>query len=363
LTRARSIDPGFDARGVYIASLDLGLANLDETSGRRVGATLLERARAIPGVRSVALSTMLPLGGGGLGLGPIKVAGREPPGGQDGGWREDWNVVTPGYFATMGIPLVRGRDFAESDRAGAGDVAILNEAFAAALFPGQDAVGRTLTTDDRVVTIIGVARNAKYRSLGESQRSFIYVPFGQRYMGRTSLLVKTTTASAVTSVASPIRRLVQEVDARLPVLRQQTMEEQAVTSLFPQRVALYVSAGLGTVALLLALLGIYGVTAFSVSQRTREIGVRVALGAQSSHVLGLVLRQGVMLAGVGVVAGSLTAVGATRLIASLLYGVPPTDVVAFGGAAIALGLAAVVASWVPARRAARVDPIVALRNE
>jgi predicted permease len=363
LTRARTIDPGFDARGVYITSLDLGLANLDETSGRRVGATLLERARAIPGVRSAALSTMLPLDGGGLGLGTIKVAGREPPGGQEGGWREDWNVVTPGYFTTMGIPLVRGRDFAESDRAGAGDVAILNEAFAAALFPGQDAVGRTLTTDDRVVTIIGVARNAKYRSLGEPQRNFIYVPFAQRYMGRTSLLVKTTTPGAVTSVASPIRRLVQEMDARLPVLRQQTMEEQTATSLFPQLLALYVSGGLGTVALLLALLGIYGVTAFSVSQRTREIGVRVALGAQRSHVLGLVLRQGVALAVVGVVMGSLAAVGATRLIASLLYGVPPTDVVAFGGAAIALGLAAVVASWVPARRAAGVDPIVALRNE
>ena len=363
LTRARSIDPGFDARGVYIASVDLGLANLDETAGSRVATTLLERARAIPGVRSAALSAMLPLDGGGMGLGTIKVAGREPPGGQDEGWREDWNVVTPGYFATMGIPLVRGRDFAESDRVGAGDVAILNETFAAALFPGQDAVGRTLTTDDRVVTVIGVARNAKYRSLGEPQRNFIYVPFAQRYLGRTSLLVKTTTPGAVTSVASPIRRLVQEVDARLPLLRQQTMEEQTATSLFPQRVALYVSGGLGKVALLLALLGIYGVTAFSVSQRTREIGLRVALGAQRSHVLGLVLRQGVVLAVVGVVVGSLAAFGATRLIASLLYGVPPTDVVAFGGAAMALGLAAVVASWVPARRAAGVDPIVALRNE
>jgi ABC-type antimicrobial peptide transport system permease subunit len=241
-------------------------------------------------------------------------------------------------------------------------VAILNEAFADALFPGQDAVGRTLTNDDRVVTIIGVARNAKYRSLGEPQRNFIYVPLAQRYMGRTNLLVKTTTGAA-SSVAAPIRRLVQDVDARLPILRQGTMEEQTATSLFPQRVALYVSGGLGTVALLLALLGIYGVTAFSVSQRTREIGVRVALGAQRSHVLGLVLRQGVVLAVVGVVVGSLAAFGATRLIANLLYGVPPTDVFAFGGAAVALAGAAVVASWIPARRAARVDPIIALRSE
>jgi ABC-type antimicrobial peptide transport system permease subunit len=181
-------------------------------------------------------------------------------------------------------------------------------------------------------------------------------------MGRTNLLVKTTTGPA-SSVAAPIGRLVQDVDARLPILRQQTMEEQTATSLFPQRVALYVAGGLGTVALLLALLGIYGVTAFSVSQRTREIGVRVALGAQRAHVIGLVLRQGVVLAVVGVVVGSLAAFGATRLIANLLYGVPPTDVVAFGGAGLALALAALAASWIPAQRAARVDPIVALRSE
>ena len=361
LTHARSIDPGFDPRGVSIASLDLGLANYDSASGRRVAATLLERARAIPGVRSASLSTMLPLDGGGLGLGPIRVAGREPPGGQDD-WREDWNVVTPGYFATMGIPLVRGRDFADSDREGGGDVAILNETFAAALFPGQDAVGRTVTNGDRVVTIIGVARNAKYRTLGERPRNFIYVPLAQRYMGRTNLLVKTTTGAA-SSVAAPVGRLVQDVDARLPILREHTLEEQTAMALFPQRVALYVSGGLGTVALLLALLGIYGVTAFTVTQRTREIGVRVALGAQRSHVLGLVLRQGVVLAAVGVVVGSLAAFGATRLIANLLYGVPPTDVIAFGGAALALAVAAVAASWIPARRAARVDPIIALRSE
>ena len=363
MMRARTIDPGFDPRGMYIASLDLGLANHDETSGRRVAATLLERARAIPGVTSATLSAMLPLDGGGLGLGTIKVAGREPPGGSERGWQEDWNVVTPGYFATMGIPIVRGRDFAESDRAGAGDVAIVNESFAEAMYPDQNAVGRSLLVDGRTVTIAGVARNAKYRALGEAPRNFIYVPLGQWYMGRTSLLVKTTTDLAAARLAEPLRRIVQAVDARLPIVRQQTMAEQTVTSLFPQRVALYVSAGLGTVALLLALLGIYGVTAFSVSQRTREIGVRMALGAQRPHVLGLVLRQGVVLAGVGVLVGSLAALGATRLLAGLLYGIAPTDVIAFAGAAAALGVAAVMASWVPARRAARLDPIIALRSE
>jgi hypothetical protein len=196
LSHARSIDPGFEPRGVHIASLDLGLANYDSSKGRQVVATMLERARTIPGVRTAAMSAMLPLDGGGLGLGGIEVAGRPAPDPRRG-WDVDWNVVTPGYFATMGIPLARGRDFADSDHDGTGDVAILNETFAAALFPGQDAVGRTVTNDDRVVTIIGVAKNAKYRTLGERPRNFIYVTLGQRYMGRTSLLVKTVGATAV----------------------------------------------------------------------------------------------------------------------------------------------------------------------
>jgi len=169
--------------------------------------------------------------------------------------------------------------------------------------------------------------------------------------------------AGTTALAAPIRRIVADVDPALPILRQQTMNEQTVTSLFPQRVALYVSGSLGVVALLLALLGIYGVTAFTVAQRTREIGVRVALGAQRTHVLGLVLRQGIVLAGIGVTVGSLAAFGATRLIGSMLYGVAPTDVVAFGTAAALLACAALLASWLPARRAARVDPMIAIRSE
>jgi predicted permease len=359
LTRAQNIDPGFDPRGVHIASMDLGLATYDSLTGRRVAATVLERARAIPGVQSVALAAMLPLGGGGMGLGGIQVAGRTPPD-ERAGWREDWNVVTPGYFETLGMSIVRGRAFSESDRAGTGDVAIINETFAAALFPGEEAIGRTMSNAGRVLTVVGIAKTAKYRSLGEAPRNYIYVPFSQRYMGQTHLLVKT---SGTTAVVAPIRRIVADVDPALPILRQQTMEAQTAMSLFPQRIALYVSGSLGAVALLLALLGIYGVTAFSVAQRTREIGVRVALGAQRAHVLGLILRQGIVLAGIGVTVGSLAAFGATRLIGSMLYGVPPTDLVAFGIAAGLLGFAALAASWIPARRASRVDPIIALRSE
>jgi predicted permease len=357
LSAARSIDPGFDPRGVYIASLNLDLANYDSTTGLRTVSTMLERVRSTPGVQSVATAAMLPLDGGGMGLGGIQVNGRRAPNGEP--WDMDWNVVTPDYFATLAIPIVRGRAFSETERAGS-DVAILNETFAAALFPGEDAVGRLVMNDDRPLTVVGIAKDAKYRTLGEAPRNYIYVPLSQRYMGRMHVLIKT--AGAV-PVATAMRRIMAEVDPALPILNQQSMVEQTRVSLFPQTLALYVSGGLGGVALLLALLGIYGVTAFSVSQRTREIGVRVALGAQRSHVLALVVRQGVVLAGIGVVVGSLAGFGATRLISSLLYGIAPTDLVAFGGAAALLAAAALVASWIPARRASRVDPVIALKSE
>ncbi|MGE5744457.1 MAG: ABC transporter permease, partial [Gemmatimonadota bacterium] len=360
LAHARAIDPGFEPRDVYVASLDLGLAKYDEAQGRRVADAILDQVRGVPGVRAAALAAMLPLDGGGLGLGDITVAGREPPD-RRRGWDADWNVVTPGYFAALGIPLVRGRDFAPTDRVGSADVAILNEAFAAALFPGEDPVGRSFTNEGRSVTVIGVARNAKYRSVVEAQRNFVYVPLSQQYLGRTNVLIKMSPGAMAPGAA--VRGIVAGVDPALPILRQGALAEQTATALFPQRIALLVSGGLGVVALLLALLGIYGVTAYGVVQRTREIGVRVALGAQRSHVVTLVLRQGLVLAGIGVTAGALVALAATRLIRGLLYGVGSTDVVALGGAAALLALAALVASWVPARRAARLDPVIALRSE
>ena len=359
LVHARDIATGFDHRDVALAALDLQLASYDSVRGPQFTQRLLESAARLPGARSVALSAAVPLDGNGLGLGGIEVAGVETPKGRDG-WDMDWSVVTPGYFATLGIPIVRGRDFDDGDTPGRAEAAIINETFARALFPGQDPIGRTMRNGSRTLTVVGVARDAKYRTLGEDPRNFIYVPLAQRWFERLTLMVKTEPGAEPTAA---IRKLVADLDPALPILRQGSLEEQIGTSLFPQRLALWVAGTLGTVALLLALLGIYGVTAFSVAQRTREIGVRVALGADRARILRLVLRQGVVLAVLGVVIGAAAAAGVTRLVRGLLYGVPPTDAIAFGGAAIVLSLAALAASWIPARRAAAVDPVVALRSE
>ncbi|HSA56400.1 MAG TPA: ABC transporter permease [Gemmatimonadaceae bacterium] len=359
LVQARAIDPGFDPRGVQIATLDFNLANQDEEAAQRFAATLLERAAMIPGAEGVAMSRMLPLDGGGFGLGSIEVPGRPAPD-PERGWIADWNIVTPGYFDVMRIPLVSGRVFNDADRAGATDVAIINQTLAERIWPGEDPVGKTFINDERPVTVIGVARDAKYRSLGEPKRGFVYVPLTQRYHHAMSLLVRGVPGAAL---AAPIRRLVAELNPALPILSAQTMETHAAIGLFPQRIALIIAGSLGAVALLLAVLGIYGVTAYGVARRTREIGIRIALGSPRVRVQRLVLRQGVVLAGIGVTLGLVAALAVARLLESLLYGVPGTDPLALGGAAVVLVLAALAASWIPARRAARVDPVVALRTE
>ncbi|MHB1223390.1 MAG: ABC transporter permease [Gemmatimonadaceae bacterium] len=359
LTHAREIDPGFDPVGVEITSLDLALAGYDDATGPGFARTLLERARAIPGVESAAFSAALPLDGGGMGLGGISVPDRTPPD-QRRGWNADWNVVTPGYFDVMRMGLVSGRGFVDTDREGAADVAIINQTLAGWLFPGDDAVGRSFRNDDRTVTIVGVARDARYRTLGEEPRGFVYVPLAQRYMSRTTLMVRT--APGVT-VAATVRKLVADLDPALPLLDQTTLADYTAASLFPQRVALWVAGSLGGIALLLAVLGIYGVTAYGVTQRTREIGIRIALGSPRGRVLRLVLRQGVLLAAAGILVGFAASVAVTGLLRGMLYGVPPTDTIALVGAAALLLLAALAASWLPARRAAGVDPMQALRSE
>jgi predicted permease len=360
LVRARTLDPGFDPRDVTYATIDLQLANLDSSRGGALVDALLARSRAMPGVEAATTSAMLPIGGGGLGLGGITVPGRRPPNPEHDSWDADWNVVSPGYFGVLRMMLVQGRDFTVADRTGAPDVAIINETLARRIWPDGNPVGRTFRNDGRTVTVIGIARDAKYRTLGEAPRGFVYVPLAQRYFTRASLVIRTTPGVRVDAA---VRRLVAELAPALPVLDQRTMVEHTAISLLPQRVAAWVAGTLGVVALLLALVGVYGITAYSVAQRTREIGMRVALGATRRRVLALVLRQGIGLAVVGVGIGSLLALGATRALAGLLYGVHPLDALAFAAAGLLLVGAALAASWVPSRRAAAVEPATALRHD
>jgi predicted permease len=368
LQRATEIDPGFDPHGVELASLDLSLAGYTADTGRVFMRGLIQRVRELPGVQSATLAAMVPLGGGGLGLGGLAVPGVQPPNGRRF-FDADWNVVTSGYFAAMKMALASGRDFTDADREGSPSVVIVNETAARRWWPGQDAVGKTLLQEEgrpgapgamRTLNVIAVARDSKYRSLGEDPRSFVYAPAQQQYMSRTTIVARSTQGQRL---AAEIRKLLASLDPNLPIVTAQTLDDYAALGLVPQRVAASVSGSLGIVGLLLAAIGIYGVTAYMVSSRTREIGIRVALGAQRGDVVRMVLRQGMLLALAGIAIGLTLAAGVSRLLGSLLFGVGPTDPLAFGGSAVLFCLIGLLACYLPARRATAVDAMEALRYE
>jgi predicted permease len=359
LVRAQAIDPGFEVRGVHVATVDLRLVNHTDETGRQFIDRLVSRAASLPGVESAAMGRMVPLTDGKMGLGPVIIEGRPAPGrGPNEGWDPGWNIVTPAYLDLMRIPLLKGRGFTDQDRAGSPAVAVIDETLATRIWPNEEAVGKSFRNGDRTVTVIGITRDAKYQSLGRPNDGFIFVPLAQVYDPSMSLFVRSTAPMAL-----PIRRLVAELDPALPILSSQSMEEHAMLGLFAQRVAVWVAASLGGVALLLALIGIYGVTAYGVAQRTREIGIRIALGSSRGNVLGMIVGQGMRLGAIGVALGVAGALAATRLIETMLFGVSGTDPIALSAAGAVLLGAALLASWIPARRAARVDPMVALRQE
>jgi macrolide transport system ATP-binding/permease protein len=370
LQRAADIDPGFDPRGIELAALDLSLGGYTNETGRVFASELIERVREVPGVQAAALSAMVPLGAGGLSLGGLSVPGVRPPQGRRY-FDADWNVVTPGYFAAMKMTLTAGRDFTDRDRDGAPFVIIVNETAARRWWGTHDVVGRTLLqqdtrqgppSDDRMLTmtVVGVARDSKYRTLGEEPRPFVYVPIQQQYMPRTTIVARSTHGQRL---AADLRKLLASMNPNLPIVTAQTFDDYAALGLIPQRVAASVSASLGIVGLLLAAIGIYGVTAYMVTSRTREIGIRMALGAQPRDVVGMVLRQGMALALIGVAIGLVLAAGASRLLGSLLFGVGPADPLAFGGSALVFCLIGLAACYVPARRATEIEATQALRYE
>ncbi|HET8772928.1 MAG TPA: ABC transporter permease [Thermoanaerobaculia bacterium] len=362
LQRAATIDPGFDPRGVELASLDLALGGYTDATGPLFARQLLERVRATPGVESASLAAQIPLGLGGMGLGRLMLPGGDP---ERDAIRTDWNVVEPGYFRTMRTPLLRGRDFTAADDARAPWVAIVNQRMAHQLWPSQDPIGKTLVqvrgpADKQTLTVVGVARDGKYRYLGEEPAPFIYVPLQQQYQSQTTIVARSTQGQRL---AGELRALLASMNPSLPIVTAQTLEDYAAFGLLPQRIAASVSGSLGIVGLLLAAMGIYGVTAFLVTSRTREIGIRMALGAQQADVIRLVLRQGMRLVAIGVVVGVALAAGASRMIQSMLFGIGPADPVAFVAASLAFLLVGLCACLLPARKAMSIDANEALRAE
>jgi len=361
LQSANNIDPGFRVDRALTVPINLGLLRYKETDGNNFYRSLLARVEAQPGVERASLVRFAQLG---FSYAQFQVfpEGRQEKDGE--GTSTGFNVVGPNYFKTMETPLLRGRDFTDADRKGAPEVAVLNETLAGMLWPGEDAIGKRISVsgpEGPFLEVVGVARDGKYRSLGETPHPYIYQPLLQSYDPRMTLVVRTK--GEPQSVAGVVRQQIHALDANLPIADVKTLRDQLDLSLFPSRVAAWTLGGFGVLALLLAAIGIYGVVSYSVAQRTREIGVRMALGAREKDVLRMVLGEGFLVIAIGLALGLLLAVAATRVIAGFLYGVGATDPITFVTVPLLLGIIALVASYIPARRATKVDPLAALRYE
>lgn len=363
LANAARIDPGFDPEGVEVALLDASLLHLGDGEARELFGQLVEAAEALPGVERVSLVDRPPLALGGPSRREVSVPGHltvlGPAAGEEAP-RIAASVVGPGYFELMRTPLLEGRGFEDADREGTAAVAVVNQEMAARFWRGASAVGRSFVLDGRTVTIVGVAGDGKYGSLGEAPRPFFYLPFAQQPRPRMHLLVRRATAA---EVGPALAALVERLEPDLPIVLSTPLRRLIGLSLLPQRIAGAAAGVLGAVGLLLASLGVYGSVASTVRQRRREIGIHLALGAQRREVVGLVMREGMVLAALGVLVGALAASGVLRLARGLLFGIGAGDPLTYAAVATLLGVATLAASYLPARRAAAIDPISTLRTE
>jgi predicted permease len=353
LVNARSIDPGFDTQHVLAVTLDPGVLGYSHEEGEKFYAQLLNQVARLPGVRSASLTSFLPLGTASAGT-LVNPAGQPIPAGGSG-TPMPFMSVGPGFFQTMGIPVLRGREFARQEE----NVVVINHAMAQRFWPAEDPVGRYLGVGDGQFLIIGIVKTGKYQSLGESDQPFLYMPL--TYRPRQTLLVQAQDDPQ--SVLASVRGEIYALDPNVVPLEFETMREYMALPLFPVRAVGLLLGASGLFALLLAIGGLYGVIAYSVSQRTREIGVRMALGAGKDKILRMVVTRGLQLTAVGAAIGVAVAFAVTRVLSSMLYGISPTDASTFCAVFVAMLLVAFVASFVAARRATKVDPMVALRYE
>ena len=366
LQQLQTMNPGFDPQNALTMSFDLGLQGYDRGRGQQFYRQLTERVQTLPGVQSAAVANYIPLSLNYNGR-SIVVEGQPAERGENAPTSMNASVG-PRYFETMRTPLVQGREFTNQDTADTELVAVVNETFVRRLMPHlsspSDAIGKRIafgSASGPFWRIVGVARDGKYFNIAEEPRSFTWTPMTQDYSSLGILTVRTQGGSE--ALLGAVRKEVQALDSNLPLFDVKTLNEHMRLALFPPKIAAMVLGVFGIVALLLSAIGIYGITSYTVAQRTHEIGIRLALGAQLTDVLRLVLSQGLKLTLIGAVIGLIGAFVATRAITSVLYGVSATDPLTF---LIVSGLligVALVACYVPSRRATKVDPLVALRNE
>ena len=365
LEKLKELHPGFDERNVLLFSVNPSMVGYKDSQVAGLYERLSEHIKAIPGVRAVSFSIFSPLGAG-FGSTIPSVEGYTPRPGEN--MPVSVNFVAPNYFKVLGTAVLLGREFTDGDRAGAPKVAMINQAMARYFFGDSNPLGRRFSIpgwvgDATLLEIVGVAENAKLKNLREQAAPAAYIPFLQEPDSVPAMTFEVRTASNPSLLAASVRRLIKQADGRVPLFGVKTLTEQVNESLVQERLVASLSSLFGFIAVFLTCVGLYGLISYSVTRRTHEIGIRMALGAQRFQVLGLVLSQGMILAVIGVCLGTVAAFGLTRLMASLLYAVKPTDPVTFIAAALTLTGVAAFACLIPARRAMKTDPMVALRYE
>jgi predicted permease len=364
LRQMQHIGFGIQPKGLLLVSMDLGMQQYSDERGRQFVERLIERAAAMPGVTGATAAVHVPLDYG-IQMHDVRIEG-PIPGTKDDTLTIAYNVVAPKFLETSGGRLIKGRTLTAADTADARKVALVNETMAKKLWPGKDPLAQhfRIGSDTGWTEVVGVVADGKYLMLGEEPKPYFYVPLAQRYQAPITLMVRA--AGDPEALATPLRRVLHELDPDLPLFNVRSMEDHVKNSVFglmPLRLGAAMAAAQGIIGLLLAVMGLYAVVSYTVSRRTREIGVRVALGARRADVIRLVVRDGLRLTVIGVVIGLVFSLGLGLVLSGVLYGVKAMDAGVYIGVTALLFAVSALACYLPARRATRVDPLVALRTE
>jgi putative ABC transport system permease protein len=363
--KAQHTNLGFDPNHVLNLTIDPHEAGYDEAQAREFFRTLLDHTRSLPGVQSASLAASVPMAYGGSNGATLKIDGYQPPKGQEKP-TAGYNAISSGYFETMHISLLRGREILDSDTQNSQRVAVIDQTMADRYWRGEDPIGGRFSTADNPshpIEVIGIAKNAVENEIFWPDQPFFYVPFSQFYQPVATLQLRS--AGAPEAMARETTGLIHSIEPAMPVYDVQSMTAalETLNGFLAFRFAAALAASLGILGLILAVVGVYGVISYAASQRTHEIGIRLTLGAQPGQILKMIFRQGFLIVGSGVLGGVLTAAAMARLVGNLLFGVPPGDPLTYMTAAALLAVVALLACYIPARRATRVDPMVALRYE